>query len=531
MVPQNVVDHNAETGQSMNLHLTITDSLLSSVRKYPDKTAIVFEKRRYTYREFNARVNRAANALLSLGLRKGDRIAILLGNCSEMAELLMAVGKCGMVAVPVNFRFSAPEIQYVVTQPHCKAFVFGDDYAGHVAQIRNNLVEVRHFVAVGAPLLEGTHAYEPLLAVSSEVEPSVAVGDNDPWFIGFTSGTTGFPKGAVLTHGARTMPALYAAIEYGLRDTDVALVVMPMFHSNGFAFTHIGLMLGNTIVIQRNFEPEGVLQAIERHGVSYVSLVPTMYTRILALPKQTLDQYDVRSMRVFISSSAPLLTETKEGILKVFPNAELNELYGSTEAGIVTNLKPRDQARKTRCVGLPIFGVQVRLLDPEGNEVAPGEVGELYSLGPTFHEYDGLPDATDRAFRDGWFTAGDLARQDDEGYIYIVDRRTDLILSGGENIYPAEVEDVLASHPAIAELAIIGIPHPVWGEAVHAVIVAQGSERITLTDLDEFCRGRLSNYKRPRSIELVEALPKTATGKILRRELKEARAQTLAARS
>jgi long-chain acyl-CoA synthetase len=507
----------------MNLHLTLPDSLLSSVRKYPDKTAIIFEERHFTYSEFNARVNRAANALLSIGLQKGDRIAILLGNCSEMAEMLMAIGKCGMVAVPVNFRFSASEIEYVVSTPRCKAFVFGAEYAGQVAQIRDALNEVRDFVVVGAVETVGLHAYETLLAASSVAEPGISIGDDDPWFIGFTSGTTGFPKGAVLTHGARTMPALYAAIEYGLRDTDVGLVVMPMFHSNGFAFTHIGLMLGNTIVIQRNFDPESVLQAMQQHRLSYVSLVPTMYTRILTLPNDIIDNYDVSSMRVFISSSSPLLTETKEGILRHFPSSELNEFYGSTEAGIVTNLKPRDQSRKTRCVGLPIFGVQVKILDNEGNEVAPGEVGELYSLGPSFREYDGLPDATARAFRDGWFTAGDLARVDAEGYVYIVDRRTDLILSGGENIYPAEVEDILAGHPSIAELAVIGIPHAIWGEAVHAVIVMHGTEQITLGGLEEFCRGRLAGYKRPRSIELVDALPKTATGKILRRKLKESR--------
>ena len=511
----------------MSLHLTLAESLLSSVRKYPDKTAIVFEDRRFTYREFNDRVNRAANALLALGLQKGDRVALLMGNCNEMAEMLMAVGKCGMVAVPVNFRFSAPEIEYVVRQPGCKAFFVANEYADQVGGIRTRLPDVRSYVVVGPAAVKDMDDYEGLLAASSPAEPGIAVGDDDPWFIGFTSGTTGFPKGAVLTHGGRTMPALYIAIEYGLRDTDVGLVVMPLFHSNGFSFTHMGLMLGNTVVIMRNFDPERVLRAIEQHRLSYVSMVPTMYTRILALPAEVMSRYDVSSMRVFISSSAPLLTRTKEDILKFFPSSELNEFYGSTEAGIVTNLKPRDQMRKTRCVGQPVFGIQVKILNAEGNEVAPGEVGELYSLGPCFQRYDGLPEATERVFRDGWFTAGDLARVDEEGYVYIVDRRTDLILSGGENIYPAEIEDVLVRHPGIAELAVIGIPHPIWGEAVHAVIVATGQEPITLDALDEFCKGRLANYKRPRSIELVDSLPKTATGKILRRTLKDQRANNL----
>jgi len=508
----------------MTLHLTLTDSLLSSVRKYPNKTAIVFEDRRFTYLEFNERVNRAANGLLALGLRKGDRVALLMGNCNEMAEMLMAVGKCGMVAVPVNFRFSASEVEYVVKKPRCRAMVVAQEYADLVNQVRKNLADVEFFVAVGATEPTDMGDYEQLLAASSPDEPNIAVDDDDPWFIGFTSGTTGFPKGAILTHGGRTMPALYIAIEYGLRDTDVDLVVMPLFHSNGFSFTHMGLMLGNTVVIMRHFDPEEVLRAIDEHKLSYVSMVPTMYTRILALPDEVRAKYDTTSMRVLISSSAPLMTRTKEDILKCFPAAQLNEFYGSTEAGIVTNLKPRDQTRKTRCVGQPVFGIQVKVLNAQGHEVTPGEVGELYSLGPCFQGYDGMPEATAKAFRNGWFTAGDLARVDDEGYIYIVDRRTDLILSGGENVYPAEVEDVLVRHPKIAELAIIGIPHPIWGESVHAVAVAKEAEQISLEEIEEFCKGRLAGYKRPRSLELVRALPKTATGKVLRRQLKEERA-------
>ena len=249
-----------------SLHLTLADSLLSSVRKYPDKTAIVFEDRRFTYREFNDRVNRAANALLALGLQKGDRVALLMGNCNEMAEMLMAVGKCGMVAVPVNFRFSAPEIEYVVRQPGCKAFFVANEYADQVGCIRTRLPDVRSYVVVGPAAVKDMDDYEGLLAASSPAEPGIAVGDDDPWFIGFTSGTTGFPKGAVLTHGGRTMPALYIAIEYGLRDTDVGLVVMPLFHSNGFSFTHMGLMLGNTVVIMRNFDPERVLRRSSSTG-------------------------------------------------------------------------------------------------------------------------------------------------------------------------------------------------------------------------------------------------------------------------
>jgi long-chain acyl-CoA synthetase len=247
-----------------------------------------------------------------------------------------------------------------------------------------------------------------------------------------------------------------------------------------------------------------------------------MYSRIVGLPEAVRAKYKLDSMRVLISSSAPLLTQTKDEILRCFPRSQLNEFYGSTEAGIVTNLKPRDQRRKVRSVGQPVFGVQVKVINDEGREVQPGEVGELWSLGACFKEYYAMPEATTRAFRDGWFSAGDLARVDEEGYVYIVDRRTDLIISGGENIYPAEVEDALLSMPGVAELAIIGVPHGDWGETVHAVVVPQPDATLTLADLHGFCEGRLAKYKRPRSLELVDALPKTATGKVLRRKLKDA---------
>lgn len=399
----------------MGLHLTVGESLLGSVRKYPDKTALVFEDRRFSFREFNARVNRVAHLLQSMGLRKGERVAVLAMNCNELVEVSMALGKVGLVAVPVNFRFVGREIEYVVNQPACRALFVADEFMAVVAEIRERLPSVQRVVAFSNAPLPGMGDYEALIAACSDSEPEVAVSDDDPWFIGFTSGTTGFPKGAVLTHGARLLPVLNMAIEYGIGDEDVVLVTMPIFHSNGLTFAHMGLALGNTVVVLRQFEPEDVLHVIHEHGVSYVSMVPTMYTRILAVPEQVRAGFNLDSMRVLICSSAPLMTQTKDDILRCFPRAALNEFYGSTEAGVVTNLKPRDQRRKTRCVGQPVFGVQVKVLDAQGEEVAPGEVGELYSLGPCFKEYFGLPEATRRAFRGEWFSAGDLARVDEEG--------------------------------------------------------------------------------------------------------------------
>lgn len=507
----------------MEAQLTVGDALLNSVRKYPGKTAILFEGRRFTYAEFNGRVNRLANALLELGLRKGDRVAVLLGNCSEIVEVLMACGKSGLVAVPVNFRFVAREIEYVLNQSGASVLIVGEEFIPRVEAGKGSFETVERYIAVASGPVAGMVDYERLLAMSSAAEPGVVVHESDPWYIGYTSGTTGFPKGAVLSHRARVLPALYAAVEYGLDDTDVDLMTMPLFHSNGITFTFLGLLLGNTVFIMRNFDAAAVLAAVDEHKLTYASLVPTMYSMMLALPQETRAKYDLTSMRVLISSSSPLLTKTKEDILRFFPSSELNEFYGSSEGGIVTNLKPRDQMRKTRCVGPAMFGVQVKLLDEDGREVAPGEVGELYSKGPCFSEYHRMPEATAKAYRDGWFSAGDLARMDEDGYFYIVDRKTDMIISGGENIYPVEVEEVLARHPAVQEIAVIGIPHEKWGESVHAVVVRQESAAVTAQDIIDFCTDRLAPYKRPRSVEFAESLPKNPTGKILKRVLRAAR--------
>jgi len=507
----------------MQAQLTVGKALQNIAKKYPKKTAIVFEERKFSFEEFNLRVNRLANALLALGLAKGDHIAVLLGNCSEIVELLMATTKTGMVAVPVNFRFVAKEIEYVVKQSASKALIVGEEYLDKVEAAKGNLQSVEHYIAVSARPVSGMRDYERLLAASSVAEPEIEVHEDDPWYIGYTSGTTGFPKGAVVSHRARILPALFMAVEYGLRDTDVELMTMPLFHSNGITFTMTGLYLGNTVFIMRNFDAEGVLRAIEKQKLTYASMVPTMYAMILSLPDAIKAKYDVGSMRVLISSSSPLLTKTKEEILAYFGSSQLNEFYGSSEAGIVTNLKPRDQMRKIRCVGQAMFGAQVKLLDEEGNEVPAGQVGELYSLSPCFSEYYQMPEATERAFRGGWFSAGDMARMDEEGYFYIVDRKNDLIISGGENIYPAEIEEVLSRHPGVKELAVIGVPDPKWGEAVHAVVVPHDLSSAKAEDIIEFCQDRLASYKRPRSVEFVDALPKTPTGKILKRIIREKR--------
>lgn len=500
----------------MNAQLTVGESLLNSVEKYPEKAAIVFEGRVLTYRELNKRVNRLSNGLLSLGLGKGDKVAILLGNCPEILEIMLAVGKIGITAVPVNFRFVGREIEYIINQSDSTMLIIGSEYLPNIKDVRQNFSRVKHYLAVGQGA-EGMHNYEEFLGKYIDREPNVEVLETDPWYIGYTSGTTGFPKGAVISHRARVLGALYLIIEFGLRDDDVQLMVMPLFHSNGLLFSLAGFILGNTIQLVRHFNPEEVLRTIEQGKTSYASMVPTMYNMLLTLPDHVRQSYDVSSMRVLISSSSPLLTKTKEEIISFFRGAMLNEFYGSTEAGIVTNLKPRDQMRKIRCVGPAMFGVKVKLLDKNGQEVPPGEVGELFSFGQNFDGYYKMPEATKASFRGDWFSAGDMARMDEEGYFYIVDRKNDMIISGGENIYPVEIEEVLSQHPVVLESAVIGVPDEKWGESVKALIILKPGMQASEEEIIEFCRNRLAGYKRPKSVEFVSSFPKNPTGKILKR--------------
>jgi long-chain acyl-CoA synthetase len=330
----------------------------------------------------------------------------------------------------------------------------------------------------------------------------------------YTAGTTGAPKGVLLPHRSRSLTFFAMGVEYGCyTPEDRALGIAPLFHGAGFAFSVAPIFFGGYCAILPKFDPEHVLRLVDELRITNTFMVPTHFNGIFALGEDTLERYDTSTLTTII---------TKERIVARFGEGVLFEAYGSTEASIVTNLRPPDQLRKEQCVGLPAPCTRIRLLDADGNEVAPGEVGELYSRSPLlFNGYWKRPEATEKAFRDGWFSAGDLARQDDEGYVYLVDRKDDRIISGGVNIYPREVEEALAHHPAVAEAAVFGIPDEYWGEAVHAVVALRRDEDVTEETLIEFCGEHLSRYKRPKAIDFVPKLPRNAAGKVLRRDLRE----------
>jgi fatty-acyl-CoA synthase len=497
-------------------------------RILPDKIGARDLERAMTFREWNARSCRLANALLGVGLGKGDRVAVLAYNCVEWLEIYAATAKAGLVAVPINFRLTAEEIRYIVENCEAAAFIVQDDLLEPVERARPNLsVPARNFIHFGAPACPpGYRAYEDLVAAARDSEPDVEVRPADPWTLMYTSGTTGKPKGAIRSHRGGAQLSLITEVEMGFGRRDAALLVMPMCHANSLyffgAFAYCGASC--TVYSRKSFDPEHLLRTLADGGASFTSLVPTHYIMMLALPAAVRAKYNVDRVTKLLVSSAPARRDTKLAIMDYFRNSGLFELYGSTEAGWVTMLHPDEQFTKLGSVGRECVGsAPIRLLDAAGNKVADGETGELYSCNPyTFDGYWKLPDKTAGAFRGNYCSVGDLARRDEDGFYYLVDRKSNMIISGGENVYPSEVENLLGSHPHVKEVAVIGLPDPKWGERVHAVVVAHAGAAVTEAELVVWCRDRIAGYKRPRSVAFVrdDDMPRTATGKVLHRVLK-----------
>jgi len=508
--------------------LNLGQNLKVNAKKFPDTVALKERDRAFTYPETNRRVNRLAHGLLSLGLRKGDKVAVLLENCIEIVEVYLATAKTGLVIVPINFRLLGPEVEYIATNSDARAFIVHDEFAPCVDGIRSALtaIEPENYVVVGNPR-EGYREYESLLREASEGEPETLVDPEDPWILIYTSGTTGVPKGVVRSHESHVAFYLINAIDFGFNEHDVCLNVMPLCHINSTFFTFTFTYVGGTAYIHpaRSFRAEEILEIIEREEVTFISLIPTHYSIILNAPEGA-KGFDVSSIRKLLCSSAPVAKDMKLAIMDFFTGVELYEAYGSTEAGIVTVLKPEDQMRKLGSIGYESLGTDfVKVLDEEGNEVGIGEIGELYSRGPMlFDEYYKLPDKTARSFRGEWFSAGDLGMRDEDGFYQIVDRKDNLIITGGEHVYPSEVEKVICAHPGVLDVAVVGLPHEKWGEAVTAFVIARDAGNPPAeAEIIGFCRGRMAGYKRPKAVYVItEAeMPRTGSGKVLHRVLRE----------
>ncbi len=512
----------------MNHLLTLADAVATHARLTPAKLAVRDSRRSLSYAQWHARSRRLANGLLGLGLAKGDRVALLAYNCAEWMEIYAGLSAAGLVAVPINFRLTSPEIAYIVQHSEARAVIAQDELCDRIDPVRRELpVPDDAYIAFGRELPAGWRGYEALIDAASEAAPAVEVRPADMSALMYTSGTTGKPKGAIRSHEGSALIALATALEMCFTRDDTALLVMPMCHANSLYFSQTFVHLGATCVIddRRSFDPEALLATLSREKVTFTSLVPTHYIMMLGLPETVKAKYDVSRVEKLMISSAPARRETKLAILEHFRNGKLYELYGSTEAGWVTLLRPDEQIDKLGSVGREWAGSgAIRLLDPDGNEVADGEVGELFSRTPyVFDGYWKNPEKTAEAFRGAWCSVGDMARRDAQGYIHLVDRKSNMIISGGENVYPSEVEGVIGAHPKVKDVAVVGVPHDKWGEAVHAVVVLHQGAQVSEAELVEWCRGRIAGYKRPQSFRFVAdtEMPRTATGKILHRTLRD----------
>jgi acyl-CoA synthetase (AMP-forming)/AMP-acid ligase II len=461
----------------MSQVLHLGEIIAMNARLLPEKPGARDLTRSMTFREWNDRSCRLANALIGMGLDKGDRVAILAYNCLEWLEIYAGLAKAGLVAVPVNFRLAGPEIRYIIENSEAAAIIIQDALSASVEEIRADipLASDRYIHFGGGKAPAGCRTYEELVAAGSASEPSRVVQASDHFALLYTSGTTGRAKGAIRSHESLVLHAYLNEVDFGFERDDLGLLVMPMCHANSifFMFAFAACGAGCCVYDRKSVDPEHLLATLAGDRFTFTSLVPTHYIMMLGLPEGVKGRFDVQSVRKLLVSSAPARRETKLALMDYFRNSRLYEGYGSTETGWVTLLRPEEQLIKLGSIGRETTGTgRVKLVDPHGRETAVGEPGEIYARTPyAFQGYWKLPEKTAQAFRGDYCTVGDIARRDAEGYLYLVDRKSNMIISGGENVYPSEVEQVLSANPKVKDVAVIGIPDSKWGEAVHAVVI------------------------------------------------------------
>lgn len=472
-----------------------------------------------TWEQLNQRSNQVARVMKeNFKVDIGDKVVTYIYNCGEYPEIIYGLSKLGAVVAPISYRFLARELKYAITHSDAKAMVISDNLLSVYQEISEETqIPKENIIVIGSSNIAN---YEELLNEKDDRNVDILADENDYLWLGLTGGTTGPPKAALTTHRSLIEHWRRIPIEFGILGDDYQLISGPFYHGLGFIFGLQQLSVGGTIYITDKFEPNLVLSIIEQERITVTPMVPTMYNEILNTPNK--DDYDISSMRILICSGSPLLTKVKEGVMEYFSNANLYDYLGSTEHGFWTIIKPKDQFRKNRSCGLPFYGMQIRILDEEGNDVSQGEVGEIYKKGLLLGaEYYKNPEATEKNFREDWATSGDMGYLDEEGFLYIVDRKKDMIISGGVNIFPSEIEEVILSHPSVREVAVVGLPDDKWGEVVSAFIVAKEGCRLDEKDILNVCEGSIASYKKPKKVFFKNCLPKNAAGKILRREIRE----------
>lgn len=498
------------------------EALERNAFKFPTKMAVKDAKRSLTYHELNERTNILASCLIEMGISKGDKIALLFQNCVEFVEVHFAVQKIGAISVPLNTRLAGAEIDYIVNNSEAKALFYDYEFTKTVSPICKNLKKVQYFISLsGENDQNGVH-YESLFKTKTTVPLGIDIEGDDESLLLYTSGTTGRPKGVILTHMNTVWNTLGLLIEERFYPTDITMIIPPLYHAaglNSLLFTH--LFIGASSVLLRGFDPSVSMETIEKEKITNAFFVPAMFNALLNL--ENLDRWDIRKFRLFINGGAILPLEQKRKILQTFSSAGFIDIYGLTEvAPIATVLNQRDSLAKTESVGRVLVTFQNRVIADDGTDVDVGVPGELLLKGPQVTKgYYKDAEKTDSAIKNGWLHTGDIVRRDEEGFIYVVDRKKDMIITGGENVYSAEVEAVLYKHPKIYEAAVVGVPDEKWGERVKAFIVLMPGEKSSDSEIMEFCKEHIASYKKPTVVEFVEDLPRTASGKVMKSELRK----------
>ena len=514
--------------QNRGSEVTTADGLRRHAIKRPDKVAVIFEDTVFTFRELEERASRLANGLLGMGLQKGDRIAIFSANRIEYADIYCGLPKAGLVSVPLSFHMKEEELLYCVNTSDCKALLVEPDLLDRVENSlgRFNAVKREQIIVFDGKVPPGMIDYDALLAKSSPVDPRVYVRGEDPFYIGYTSGTTGRPKGAVISHRARVNAFLTDAIEMDRFHGDVTLCFAPLCHAAPLINLAGSVFFGAQTVIMRKVDAEEILRHVEKYRVTNFFGVPTIFNFILMLPPEKLNAYDLSSLKWVVSAGAPLHIGTKKRLMEFLgKDIDLLEYYGSSETAKISFLYASDTIRKNGSVGTPCLGSDIKILDVSTHRPLPaGEVGEIFMRTPSLMtEYDKDAVKSEEAFLDDYMTIGDMGYLDEEGYLHLVDRSADMVISGGVNLYPKEIENVLTQHPAIVEAVVIGVPDEIWGESLLAFVVPKEGERLTEEDVIGYAKSQLSGYKVPKKVEIVSSgdIPRQASGKVLKRELRK----------
>ncbi len=489
--------------------------------RYPQEPCVKYGDLELTKYEFNIRVNRLAHAFQEAGVRKGDRVAVLMANSHVFLEILQSLCKLGATMVPLNFRLAGPELEFIINDAEPVMVVYSPEFLPLVDELRGKVPSVKQFICELEGGAEADPIYEAWVANRSEDEPQpdAEVTLDDAEFIMYTSGTTGRPKGAVVLQGNIQWNCINSVGVYSMSSEDVQIVCAPMFHVGGLGVSAIPSMyLGCKMVIQRFFDPSGIFRLIEDERATIMFGIPVMFLFMTQVPE--FETADLSSLRFFLAGGSPCPRPLIETYMK--KGITFSQGYGMTEtAPAITVLRTQDALRKLGSCGKPVFHLDIRIEDMEGNALPTGKTGEVVVKGPNvIREYWRRPEATAETIVDGWLHTGDMGYFDEEGYLYLIDRKKDMYISGGENVYPAEVEDAIMGFEQVADVGVIGIPDEKWGEVGMAIVVPKPGKEVDEARLIEFCKEKLAKYKVPKKVVLTEELPRTATGKILKKELK-----------